>query len=127
MPIFDDTAVGDPINIGGDKIDRLALTLCLLEPAGEVPAKMEMSYHAVARDDYLLDLALKVRDSRTHKFRCCERSGDPLGTSRRQRSIHEIASESYSCKSFVAGVPKRIIPARGQNLRVHLLLGMPDR
>ena len=47
MPILSDASVGDPVNIGGDEIDGLAVALDLSKVTGEMTAEAQVGDNTI--------------------------------------------------------------------------------
>ncbi len=120
MPILSDASIGDAVDVGGDEIDRLTLTLELPEVSREVTAETQVRDDPVIGYDHLLNLAAEVGDRKAHEPRCCQRSSNSLGAPGRQRLVDKVRRKGGTRQCFVPGIPESIIAPRGGDLRVDL-------
>jgi hypothetical protein len=84
VPILSDPSIGDAVNVGGDEIDRLSFALDLPEAACEVTVEAQVRDDTILGHDHLLNLAADIWDREAYQLRCCQWSGNALGSPGRQ-------------------------------------------
>ena len=67
VPILSDASIDDVVDVSGDEIDRLSLTLDLPKASREVTAKPQVRDDTITGYDHLLNLAAEVWNRITHK------------------------------------------------------------
>src|SRR5260370_2479206 len=117
VPVLSDTSVGDPVNVGGDEIDRLAAASGLSKLPCEMTAEAEVCDNAVTGHDHLLNLAAKVGDRRAHELRGRQRSRKSLRAPGRQRAIDKVRRKGSARQCFISGIPASIEAPRSNDLR----------
>ena len=90
MPIVGNLAVSDLQNISGNEIDRLTFSGCVAERPREVTGEAQVRDDAIANHELLKDGKTKIRYRGEKGFRCSDRPGGSLRSSRRQGMVEEV-------------------------------------